>query len=48
MKLLFTCVECGKALGHYIGEGFYLTFSDADKIKGELKVICEECWRKRR
>lgn len=47
MKLAFKCVECGETLGFYLGEEFYLTYSDVGSVANELKVICKKCYKKK-
>lgn len=47
MKLAVKCVECGKLLGIYAGDEFYLTFSSIGIPKNPLKVICKKCWERR-
>lgn len=38
MKMLFKCEVCGKVLGTYDGEDFFIRPSTPD-----AKVVCREC-----
>lgn len=41
VKLQIECVECGKILGEYVGEEFYI--SDVDATLKNVVILCEEC-----
>jgi len=43
MKAIIKCSECGKVLGEYIGEDFYILHIPALE-EGKPRILCTKCY----
>jgi len=45
MRVLIKCSECGRVLGEYVGEEFYI-FSMIASEEHPPRTLCESCYKK--
>jgi len=46
MKVVVKCSQCGKVLGEYVGEEFYI-FSMITAKEHPPRILCEKCYKKK-
>jgi len=44
LRIKFACVKCGRTLGFYTGEAFWIAFEG--KPVFNPKIYCRDCWIK--
>ena len=47
MELEVKCAACGRLLGFYRGEEFWLVALVSGRVEPDVEIWCADCWRAR-